>query len=430
MTLPVRAIRLIPKSASELDKLSGSTGEIFLDKATLSLRIFDGIDRGGMQLLKADLSNLETTGGSEVDFGAKIIIAEEFRGDFTGQVSDISNHSLGDLGNVSSAVAANGNVLAYDGTNWVPISLTGGFNGGEISGSLKISNPTAATSTTTGALQVTGGVGIGGEIFSTGVNIRFRNILKLYDTDNTQFIGLRAPAAVNTDLTFTLPGTAGTAGQYLQTNGLGGLSWATVVSDGGGGGGGISNPPGGSNTFVQYNNNSAFGGSSTFTYDDTSDTVSVSNLVATESITGDVTGDVTGNVTGNVTGDVTGDLTGNVTSTNAVITGGAINNVPIGATTARSGKFTTLTTADSVIFEKTENSSSSATGAVVVAGGVGVTKDINVGGAVSVNTTINATGNITTSSNVVVNKLPTQTSHAANKQYVDVRSIAMAIAMS
>ena len=96
MTIPVRALRLTPKSALELDKLTGSSGEIFLDKATLSLRIFDGKDRGGMQLLKADLSNLETTGGSEVDFGAKIIIAQEFRGDFTGQVSDIRLISLPD----------------------------------------------------------------------------------------------------------------------------------------------------------------------------------------------------------------------------------------------------------------------------------------------------------------------------------------------
>lgn len=411
MTTPVRSIRLTPKPASELDRLTGSSGEIFLDKTTLSLRIFDGQNQAGMQLLKADLSNLETTGGSEVDFGNRIIIAEEFRGDFTGQVSDISNHSLSELDDVSDTAAVSGNVLGYDGTNWVPIALSGTFNGGTISGALIINNTTASTSTATGALRVGGGAGIGGELFANGVNVSSRNILKLYDTDNTNFIGLRAATSVATDLTFTLPSTAGTAGQLLTTNGLGGLSWTTVT---GGGGGGVSNPPGGADTNIQYNNNGNFGGVSTFTYDEESDTVSITNLTVTDTISG----------------DVTGDLTGNVTSTNVTITGGTINGTPIGAQTASTGEFTTLTASNNVTFERTTNSTTSTTGAVVVSGGVGVVKDINVGGAVSVNTTINAVGNITTSSNVIISQLPTQTSHATNKQYVDVRSIAMAIAMS
>lgn len=411
MTIPVRSIRLTPKPALELDRLTGSSGEIFLDKTTLSLRIFDGSTRSGTQLLKADLSNLETTGGSEVDFGERIIIAQEFRGDFTGQVSDISNHTLNELEDVNTASAVNGNVLAYNGTNWIPISLTGGFNGGEISGSLKISNPTASISTTTGALQVTGGVGVGGEIFSSGVSIRFRNTLKLFDTDNTNFVGLRSPANVTSDVTFTLPSSAGTSGQFLQTNGAGVLTWATVT---GGGGGGESNPPGGSDTYIQFNSNGSFGGSSTFTYDSEEDTVTLTNLVASTGITGNVTGSVTGAVT----------------SSNVDITGGTIDGTPIGLQTASTGKFTTLTASNNVTFERTTTSTTPTTGAVVVSGGVGVVKDINVGGAVSVNTTINAVGNITTSSNVIVSQLPTETSHATNKQYVDVRSIAMAIAMS
>lgn len=414
MTTPIRSIRLIPKSATELDRLTGSAGEIFIDKETLSLRIYDGRDRGGLQLLKADLTNLETTGSSEVNFGSKILIAQEFRGAFTGQVSDISNHSLSDLADVSDAGAASGNVLGYDGTNWIPITLSGTFNGGTISGSLRITNTTASTSTATGALQVTGGAGVAGELFANGVNVSSRNILKLYDTDNTNFIGLRAATSVATDLTFTLPSTAGTAGQLLTTNGLGGLSWTTVTGGGGGGGNNEPTPPGGANTYIQYNNNSSFGGSSTFTYDEETDTVSITNLT----------------VTNTMTGNVTGNVTGNITSTNVSITGGAINGTPIGAQTASTGEFTTLTASNNVIFEKTTNSTSSTTGSVVVSGGVGIVKDINVGGAVSVNTTINATGNITTSSNIIVSKLPTETSHATNKQYVDVRSIAMAIAMS
>jgi hypothetical protein len=46
--------------------------------------------------------------------------------------------------------------------------------------------------------------------------------------NGTNYIGLKAPASVSADLTFTLPATDGTAGQVLQTNGSGVLSFATV----------------------------------------------------------------------------------------------------------------------------------------------------------------------------------------------------------
>lgn len=65
--------------------------------------------------------------------------------------------------------------------------------------------------------------------------------------------------------------TGGTNGYVLQTDGSGNLSWAVQ----GGGGGGT---PGGSNTQVQYNNIGAFGGSVGFTYDNTSNTLSVPNI--------------------------------------------------------------------------------------------------------------------------------------------------------
>jgi hypothetical protein len=54
--------------------------------------------------------------------------------------------------------------------------------------------------------------------------VRFRETT----ANGTNFIGLKAPASVTADLTFTLPATDGTAGQVLQTNGSGVLSFATV----------------------------------------------------------------------------------------------------------------------------------------------------------------------------------------------------------
>jgi hypothetical protein len=54
--------------------------------------------------------------------------------------------------------------------------------------------------------------------------IRFRETT----ANGTNYVALKAPASVSADLTFTLPATDGTAGQVLQTNGSGVLSFATV----------------------------------------------------------------------------------------------------------------------------------------------------------------------------------------------------------
>jgi len=54
--------------------------------------------------------------------------------------------------------------------------------------------------------------------------VRFRETT----ANGTNYIGLKAPASVSADLTFTLPSADGTSGQVLQTNGSGVLSFATV----------------------------------------------------------------------------------------------------------------------------------------------------------------------------------------------------------
>jgi hypothetical protein len=56
--------------------------------------------------------------------------------------------------------------------------------------------------------------------------IRFRETT----ANGTNYIGLKAPASVSADLTFTLPATDGTNGQVLSTNGSGVLSFITPSS--------------------------------------------------------------------------------------------------------------------------------------------------------------------------------------------------------
>ncbi len=54
--------------------------------------------------------------------------------------------------------------------------------------------------------------------------VRFRETT----ANGTNYIGLKAPASVSADLTFTLPATDGTNGQALVTNGSGVLSFTTI----------------------------------------------------------------------------------------------------------------------------------------------------------------------------------------------------------
>jgi hypothetical protein len=74
--------------------------------------------------------------------------------------------------------------------------------------------------------------------------------------------------STSTGWTLTLPTSAGTNGYYLQTDGAGNTTWAA----GGGGGGGS---PGGSNTQVQFNDSGTFGGDTGFTYNKTTDAVTI-----------------------------------------------------------------------------------------------------------------------------------------------------------
>lgn len=55
------------------------------------------------------------------------------------------------------------------------------------------------------------------------------NNLRLGDDDNSAYVALTAPATVASNLTLTLPGTDGSNGQFLSTDGSGVLSWGTAV---------------------------------------------------------------------------------------------------------------------------------------------------------------------------------------------------------
>ena len=59
-------------------------------------------------------------------------------------------------------------------------------------------------------------------------------VMRLYDSDATQYIAIQTPAtgSLTANYTLTLPVDDGTSGQYLQTNGSGALSWQTISGGG------------------------------------------------------------------------------------------------------------------------------------------------------------------------------------------------------
>jgi hypothetical protein len=87
--------------------------------------------------------------------------------------------------------------------------------------------------------------------------------------------------------------------------------------------------------------------------------VGVGGVVYAAGFNGPVTGNITGNVTGNLSGVVTGSLNG-----------------PVGAVSRSTGAFTTLTANSAVTLTANTESTSTATGTLVVTGGVGVSGTI------------------------------------------------------
>lgn len=78
-------------------------------------------------------------------------------------------------------------------------------------------------SKTTDTLTVAAQVTVGGNSTSSGI------VRLLEDSDNgSNYIDIKAPAAVTSNTTLTLPDGAGSADQVLSTNGSGTLSWATA----------------------------------------------------------------------------------------------------------------------------------------------------------------------------------------------------------
>lgn len=161
--------------------------------------------------------------------------------------SSLGGMNLDSAGIQSLSVGNANEVLTWNGTQWVSQAVSALDNtklplaGGTLTGALAmggnsitgIQNLMTTNDITVGNnIIVSGGISTSTGVNSNGfISINNQNELRLADSDSSNYVALRAPANVISNIVWTLPANDGSAGQILSTDGAGNLSWVT----GGGG---------------------------------------------------------------------------------------------------------------------------------------------------------------------------------------------------
>jgi len=118
----------------------------------------------------------------------------------------------------------------------------------------------------------------GAAVTTDGTNLYVSSAaeLRFGDSDNSNYVGVAASSNLTGNRSYVLPDVIGTAGQVLKiasspspTSTNASLTWADDNSGGAGG------SPGGSDTQVQFNDAGLFGGDAGFTYNKTTDSVTI-----------------------------------------------------------------------------------------------------------------------------------------------------------
>jgi hypothetical protein len=129
-------------------------------------------------------------------------------------------------------------LVAYNGTDYVRVGASAGgsdtqvqFNSsGNLAGSSNLTfNGTILTAAgLAGPLNGSVGATTPSTVVATQVNVTAQGDVRFEDTTGGQYVALQAPGTVSTNVTFTLPGTDGSSGQALVTNGSGVLSFGSA----------------------------------------------------------------------------------------------------------------------------------------------------------------------------------------------------------
>jgi hypothetical protein len=253
-----------------------------------------------------------------------------------------------------------------------------------VTGATSITNTTASTNTTTGALVVSGGVGVGGRLNVAGATALSNTLSVTGATTLSSTLGVSGI----TNITNTTASTNTTTG-------------ALVVSGGVGVGGRL-------NVAGATALSSTLGVSGATTL---SSTLGVSGATALSSTLG-VSGATTLSSTLGVSGitNITNTTASTNTTTGALVVSGGVGvggRLNVAGATALSS---TLSVTGATSITNTTASTNTTTGALVVSGGVGVGGRLNVAGATALSSTLSVTGatsitNTTASTNTTTGAL-------------------------
>jgi len=129
-------------------------------------------------------------------------------------------------------------LVAWNGSDFVRVGASAGgsdtqvqFNSsGNLAGSANMTfNGTTLTAAGfSGPLNGSVGATTPSTVVATQVNVTAQGDVRFEDTTGGQYVALQAPGTVATNITFTLPGTDGSSGQAIVTNGSGVLSFGTA----------------------------------------------------------------------------------------------------------------------------------------------------------------------------------------------------------
>lgn len=204
-------------------------------------------------------------------FNTKLGTTTTFSGDVSGAYNTTSVDKIkGTALSISSLTS--GQYLKYNGTNWINSALSVNL-GTDVNGTLPVANGgTGTNSIGSGNIVIGGGTSAvtslaagsaGNVVYATGISswgsgapdaaglvdktstqtisgakaftnyvqMAAQNEVRFADTDSSNYVSIRSPATVSSNVTLTLPATAGSNGQVLTTDGAGALSW--TASSGG-----------------------------------------------------------------------------------------------------------------------------------------------------------------------------------------------------
>ncbi len=157
------------------------------------------------------------------------------------------------LNDVTLATTSAGDLLQYDGAEWVNVaSSTLGFGDGTYTGlsdtpsSLVAGAVQFANATTSGLTQssnfvfdgtnlsIGGGAALSSLTVAGDISLADENRLRFYSAGNSNYVGFRASSSLASNVTWTLPVTDGAEDTILVTDGSGNLRFAPVGTVGGG----------------------------------------------------------------------------------------------------------------------------------------------------------------------------------------------------